>query len=152
MIHKPRTGYEPCNMFRLQKGTPYLLSNGFSRFSLVFGNSWIRSFSYIYIVFVFLTSLNFQHHCQKLITWCSLICRCITPFETGPTGPPWTSVDPGSALNEEMAKWTDEEISQCWASTQGVIRALHRGPVFSEATRVEDRVRWDVYIYVFIYI
>lgn len=29
-----------------------------------------------------------------------------------------------SALNEEMAKWTDEEISQCWASTQGVIRAL----------------------------
>eukprot|EP00913_Durusdinium_trenchii_P034738 g32496.t1 len=23
-----------------------------------------------------------------------------------------------------MAKWTDEEISQCWASTQGVIRAL----------------------------
>eukprot|EP00435_Cladocopium_sp_Y103_P025582 s1063_g6.t1 len=29
-----------------------------------------------------------------------------------------------AALNEEMAKWTDEEISQCWASTQGVIRAL----------------------------
>ena len=62
------------------------------------------------------------------------------------------AVDPGSALNEEMAKWIDEEISQCWASTQGVIRALHRGPVFSEAIRVEDRVRWDVYICIYIYI
>lgn len=30
----------------------------------------------------------------------------------------------GAALADEMAKWTDEEISQCWASTQGVIRAL----------------------------
>ncbi|CAJ1363475.1 unnamed protein product [Effrenium voratum] len=27
-------------------------------------------------------------------------------------------------MEEEMAHWTDEEISQCWASTQGVIRAL----------------------------
>jgi len=29
-----------------------------------------------------------------------------------------------SKLNDDMAQWTDEEISQCWASTQGVIRAL----------------------------
>ena len=70
MIHKPRTGYEPSKMFRLQKGTPYLLSNGFSRFSLVFGNSWLRSFSYIVFGFShitqFPTSLSKTHNLMFL--------------------------------------------------------------------------------------
>ena len=62
----------------------------------------------------------------------------------------------GSALNEEMAKWTDEEISQCWASTQGVIRALHRGPVDRKRpgwknTCVYTCLRGCVYIYIYRY-
>ena len=52
---------------------------------------------------------------------------------------PW--IRRGAALADEMAKWTDEEISQCWASTQGVIRAL---PGVPRATlcRRED-IRWN---------
>ena len=37
-------------------------------------------------------------------------------------------------LEREMDSWTAEEISQCWASTQGVIRALRRGRRASNPT------------------
>lgn len=43
-------------------------------------------------------------------------------------------------LNDDMAQWTDEEISQCWASTQGVIRALFGFPA-AKAEQFTDP--WD---------
>ena len=89
-------------------------------------------------------SLFFSHtslpkcHKNSYVSWCAPKKKIGAFVHHQKPIKPWASPATdrwGSALNEEMAKWTDEEISQCWASTQGVIRALHRGPVKGDRKR-----------------